>query len=103
MMKLRRWFVAGVLLIAAMGIHSEPVSFADLAKHAEYKDAKISPNGEYLAATAVVKGQTVLALIHLSDSKIKVISPREDDDVIDFAWASPMPCDLHGGPAQGRL
>jgi dipeptidyl aminopeptidase/acylaminoacyl peptidase len=89
MIKLRRWFVAAVLLVAGVGLHAEAVSFADLAKHAEYKEARISPDGKYLAATAVVRGQTVLALIHLSDSKIKVISPREEDDVIYFAWASP--------------
>jgi len=88
-MVLRHEIVALGLLFFSIVLQAQPVSFADLAKHAEYKDAKISPDGEYLAATAVVKGQTVLALIHLADRKIKVISPREDDDIIDFWWAAP--------------
>jgi dipeptidyl aminopeptidase/acylaminoacyl peptidase len=88
-MGLRHWIVALALLLFSIMLQARPVSFADLAKPAEYKDAKISPDGEYLAATAVVKGQTVLALIHLADSKIKVISPRSEDDVLDFWWAAP--------------
>lgn len=85
----RRGLVAALLWLFALAVQAQPVSFADLARHDEYKDAKISPDGEYLAATAVVRGQTVLALIHLADKKIKVISPREDDDVIEFWWAAP--------------
>jgi len=78
-----------VFLLCVSAVHAQSASFADLARHAEYKDVKISPDGEYLAATAVVKGHTVLALIHLSDKKVSVIRPREDDDVTDFWWASP--------------
>ena len=88
-MGLRHGIVALGLLFFSIVLQAQPVSFADLAKHVEYKDAKISPDGEYLAATAVVKGQIVLALIHLADSKIKVISPRSEDDVLDFWWAAP--------------
>ncbi|WP_235605872.1 alpha/beta hydrolase family protein [Rhodanobacter thiooxydans] len=88
-MKVRRWFVAVLLLPLAAALHAQPVSFAELARHAQYETVKISPDGEYLAATAVVKEQTVLALIHLSDMKGKLVRPREDDDVTDFWWASP--------------
>lgn len=76
------------LVLCATTVHAELVSFADLARHAQYKNVKISPDGEYLAATGVVKGHTVLALIHLSDRKVSVIRPREEDDVINFWWAS---------------
>ncbi|GAP65015.1 dipeptidyl aminopeptidase/acylaminoacylpeptidase [Mizugakiibacter sediminis] len=69
--------------------HAAPVAFADLARHEQYKDVKISPDGEYLAATAVVDGQTVLALIHVADMKAMVVRPRQEDDVIDFWWVSP--------------
>jgi dipeptidyl aminopeptidase/acylaminoacyl peptidase len=86
-MDLRRWIVALLLLCTAL--HAQPVSFADLARHQQYRDVKISPNGKYLAATAVVKGQTVLALINLGDKKggTKVI-PREGNEVINFWWAT---------------
>ena len=67
------------------------MSIADLARHAEYRDVKISPDGAYLAATAVVRGQTVLALIHLGagDKKGNLLTPRAGDDVTDFWWVSP--------------
>lgn len=88
-MDLRRWIVAVLLLLLATGLYAQPVSFAELARHAQYENVKISPDGKYLAATAVVKGQTVLALIRLSDKKGTLVRPREEDDVIDFWWASP--------------
>lgn len=100
-MDLRRWMVALGLLLFMAGLQAQPVSFADLARHAEYQNVKISPDGEYLAATAVVRGQTVLALIHLADRKIKVISPREEDDVIDFWWAAPTRVVYNVGLRQG--
>jgi dipeptidyl aminopeptidase/acylaminoacyl peptidase len=77
-----------VFLLCATTLHAQRVSFADLARHAEYKNVKISPDGEYLAATAVIKGKTALALIHISDKKGMVVQPREGDDVIDFWWTS---------------
>ena len=55
---MRRWIVAGLLALAGTVLHAQPVSFADLARHEQYKDVRISPDGKYLAATAVVKGQT---------------------------------------------
>ena len=89
MMNVRRWIVAALLVLGSMLVHAQPVSLADLARHAQYKDVKISPDGKYLAATAVVKGQTVLALIRLSDKKGNLVRPREEDDVTRFWWASP--------------
>jgi dipeptidyl aminopeptidase/acylaminoacyl peptidase len=86
---MRRWIVAGLLVLAGAALHAQPVSFADLARHDQYGEVKISPDGEYLAATAVVKGQTVLALIHLADKKGNVVRPRGEDDVISFHWVSP--------------
>ncbi|MEO7052461.1 MAG: S9 family peptidase, partial [Rhodanobacter sp.] len=87
-MKMR--YILAALLLSCVGmVHSEPVSYADLAKHFEYTEVKISPDGQYLAALSVVNGQRSLALVHLSDKKGRVVQPREGDDVIDFWWASP--------------
>lgn len=80
--------MAALLLFFAGMVQATPVSFADLARHFEYKEVKISPDGQYLAATAVVKNQTVLALIHRTDMKVKVLAPRGTDDVVDFWWGS---------------
>ena len=89
MMALRRAIVALLLLLCMTLLHAQSVSFADLARHTEYETVKISPDGQYLAATAVVKGKTFLALIHIADKKGTLVRPREGDDVIDFWWASP--------------
>ena len=85
----RRWMVVVSLLLCVVALHAQPVSLADLARHAQYKDVKISPDGKYLAATAVVDGRTVLALIRLSDKKGEIVRPREEDDVTSFWWVSP--------------
>jgi acetyl esterase/lipase len=89
MKHLRRGVVA-LLFSCAGALHAQSVSYADLARHQQYRDVKISPDGKYLAATAIVKGQTVLALIDLGDKKggTKVI-PREGNNVSNFWWATP--------------
>ena len=100
-MNLRRWIVALLLLLCTAVLHAESVSLADLARHDQYRDVKISPDGKYLAATAIVKGQTVLALIRLADKKGNVVSPREGNDVINFWWASPTRVVYTVGEHQG--
>jgi len=87
-MDLRRWLVA-LLLLCTAALHAQSVSLADLARHEQYRTVKISPDGKYLAATAIVKGQTVLALIRLTDKKGNLVTPREENNVIDFWWVSP--------------
>jgi len=89
MIKMRRWIVAGMLLLVVTALQAQPVSLADLAKHAQYRDARISPDGHYIAATTMVNNQLVLALINLADNKESIVRPRDGNDVDDFEWASP--------------
>ena len=100
MVDLRRWIVA-LLLLCTFVLHAQSVSLADLARHDQYRNVKISPDGKYLAASAIVKGQTVLALIRLADKKGNVISPREGNDLVDFWWASPTRVVYTVGERQG--
>ncbi|MEO8460807.1 MAG: S9 family peptidase [Dokdonella sp.] len=65
------------------------IPFTDFARHEALLDVKISPDGEYLATTAVVDNQTVLGLIQLSDMKAVRIAPRGIANVVAFEWASP--------------
>jgi dipeptidyl aminopeptidase/acylaminoacyl peptidase len=88
-MEFRRCVVALLMLLLAAALHALPVSFTDLAKHAEHGTVKISPDGSYLATTNVVKGQAVLALIRLSDKTESTVRPRDGNDVINYWWASP--------------
>jgi dipeptidyl aminopeptidase/acylaminoacyl peptidase len=64
------------------------VSMADLARHVQYDNVKISGDGHYLAATTVVKGKPLLALIDLVNEKGVMIKPREGNQVVDVWWAN---------------
>ncbi|HET9817690.1 MAG TPA: alpha/beta fold hydrolase [Rhodanobacteraceae bacterium] len=77
------------LSVAAMA--ATPVSFADLARHTQYKMVKISPDGTHIAATSMLaNGQTVLSLVNLVTKKGINVQPRQGDDVRGFWWASPQ-------------
>lgn len=67
-----------------------PVSFADLARHSQFKMVKISPDGTHIAVTSVLSnGQTVLSLLDLSTMKGTNVRAAGDDDILDFWWVSP--------------
>src|SRR5690348_2634479 len=84
-----RQLAAGLALWAcACASLAATVSFADLARHPQYQEVKISPDGQYIAATAVVKNQTVLALIRIADLRGVTVHQRAQADVIDFWWVS---------------
>ncbi|HET6807124.1 MAG TPA: prolyl oligopeptidase family serine peptidase [Frateuria sp.] len=87
-MNARRW-IGAMGLLCVMALQARPVSLADLARHMQYDAVKISPDGSYVAATAVVKGHTVLALVRLADMKGQLVRPREGDAVTGFWWVSP--------------
>ncbi len=65
------------------------VPYADFARHEQFREVKISPNGEYLAAAAVVDGKAVLSLIRLSDMKGVNLRPRDTRELASFWWVSP--------------
>lgn len=89
-MKVQRILFALMLVIGASAAAADPVSFADLAKHPQFGEVKISPDGAHLAATSVLKdGQTVLTIVDLATRKILNLAPRGNNDVLDFWWASP--------------
>jgi dipeptidyl aminopeptidase/acylaminoacyl peptidase len=71
-----------------MPLAAAEVPVADFARHPAYGDVRISPNGENLVVTTTANDQVVLALVSLADMKLKVLRPREGDDVADFAWVA---------------
>ena len=87
---MKSWgFVSGVFgLLLANAAHAD-IAVADFARHEQYVDASISPDGEYLAAVAVVKGRRVLSLVHLADKKGVNLNPREGDELSTFQWIGP--------------
>lgn len=66
-----------------------PVPLADFARHQQYDDVEISPNGDYLAATAIVDDTRMLSLIRLADMKGFNVKPRDGGEVVEFWWVSP--------------
>ncbi|MDB6163397.1 MAG: peptidase [Xanthomonadaceae bacterium] len=75
---------------AAEPAGSPPASLKDFVRHPEYSYAKISPDGEFLAITALAGKQTVLAVLRLKD--MSVISHTRlmgDRSVGTFDWAGP--------------
>jgi len=78
------------LLAVAAPLLAANVQVADFARHPQYEMVKISPDGEYLAASAIVGGRTILALIHLADMKGVNVVPREGDELAEFDWVAPQ-------------
>lgn len=80
-----------ILLVGLLGwcvVDAAPAEtqLTDFARHARFRDIKISPEGDYVAASAVVDGKAVLSLIHLADMKGVNLRPRDDDEIADFWW-----------------
>jgi len=68
---------------------ADEIPLADFARHAQYEDVKISPDGSHLAATALVNGKRVLALIDVADTRRVDLDSRDFDEIADFWWISP--------------
>ncbi|HRF83107.1 MAG: S9 family peptidase [Xanthomonadaceae bacterium] len=67
-----------------------PIPVQDFVKHPTYSNAKISPNGEYLAMTVDRGDQDVLTVMRTSDlSVVKVNQLPEGRSVGTFYWTSP--------------
>ena len=78
-----------LLLASAQPARAADIPLADFARHDRYRDVKISQDGEYLAASAIVHDKAVLALIHLADMKGVNIVPRDADELAGFSWVAP--------------
>lgn len=78
-----------LLACAALPLAAAEIPLADFARHDRYRDVKISPDGEYLAASAIVRDKAVLSLIHLADMKGVNVVPRDSDELAGFWWVAP--------------
>ncbi len=81
--------ISALVLFAPLAMASADVSLTDFAKHDQYSDVRISPDGKSLSAVAVVNGQRTVALVSVADMTMRTLRPREGDDVADAWWASP--------------
>jgi dipeptidyl aminopeptidase/acylaminoacyl peptidase len=81
-----RLWAAGLSMALAAPVPAQVPALRDLAKHERFRDVKISPDGQYLAVTGVVKDKTVLSLVRLADMSGVNLRPIESDQVQDFWW-----------------
>lgn len=91
-MRIAHWSVLVLAGLGALGANAfvrAEVPLADFARHAQFKDVKISPGGDYLAASAVVGDATVLKLIHRTDMKGVNLPWRDNRELADFWWVAP--------------
>lgn len=80
---------AAVVALATSASAAAQVPLADFARHVQYNSVKISPDGDYLAADAMVEGKRHLALIEIASNKVLTIRPRGDDELSSFTWVGP--------------
>jgi len=78
------------VLVAGAALAAPPVPLKDFARDDEFRFAQISPNGDYLAVTTVVEGQTALGVIDLKSRKVsgQMRFPK-GNEVAAFSWVSP--------------
>lgn len=76
-----------VLSVLPYPLFASGVAFEDLARHLQFSEVKISPDGRHIAATTVVKDKPLLALLDLDTKKGAMVTPREGNQVVDFWWA----------------
>jgi hypothetical protein len=81
--------LAAALLSIAFTATAAEIPLEDFARHAQFRDIKISPDGDYIAASAVVDGKAVLSLVKLDDMKGVNLKPRESGEVYEFWWVAP--------------
>lgn len=88
-MRIQRIVLAGIFLVAGLAVHAaKPIPLAEFAKHMQFKQVKISPDGKHLAASSIIDGKVVLSIIDLANSTGLTVRPRDEDEVYRFWWVS---------------
>ena len=80
--------LAFLVAMATSSAFAREIPLADFARHSQFRDIKISPEGDYLAASSVVDGKAVLSLVRIEDMKGVNLRPREGGEVADFWWVA---------------
>ena len=76
-------------LTAAAEVPALP-AIADFAKKADFAEARLSPNGEYISAMVPKGEQTVLAILRTSDLKpVNFLQLTGSNQVASYSWVGP--------------
>ncbi|WP_028919596.1 S9 family peptidase [Pseudoxanthomonas suwonensis] len=77
-------------LLPGVAAAAQPLPVEEFVKHPLYSNAKISPNGDYLAITVDYGDQDVLTVMRTSDLKILKVNQLPDKKSVgSFYWVSP--------------
>src|SRR6476469_1278356 len=96
----------GVLLAVAVAFPCAAVSVdaAPYAKHDDCETIKLSPNGDYYAATVPMEGKSVLLIVRRADNKGTAgFSLGKNTYVSDFEWVTPSRVIVSMGRKFGAL
>lgn len=89
-MKQLKPLMLALALATAASAHAQTYSVKDFVGHPAYGNARISPNGDYLAVTVDHGDQDVLTILRTSDLKIMKVNQLPDKKSVgQFAWISP--------------
>lgn len=85
--------LTAVLLLSPLAVVAQtvkPHDIEDFIRKQKFKDIKISPTGEYYAATVPVGRKTALAILRRSDNKLmtSMSIPGDRTHVDDFWWVN---------------
>lgn len=92
MTKLKTTGKAGLvlLLLSLLSPALAQPSIEDFVRHAAYKQAKISPDGDYLAITVEWGDQDVLTVLDMSDLEVLKVNQLPDKKSVgEFHWVNP--------------
>ncbi len=90
-MNLLKTLVIVLLLLPGGVLANDQISIQDFVKHPAYSNAKISPNGDYLAITVDKGDQDVLVVMDIKTLKTSSINVLPDKvSVGSFYWVGPQ-------------
>lgn len=88
MKKILPWLTLAVA--CATSTAASAVDVDNFIRRDKFGDIKISPNGDYIAATVPLEKQTILAIIRRSDNEVTArFGVGEHNHVADFTWVNP--------------
>jgi dipeptidyl aminopeptidase/acylaminoacyl peptidase len=87
---MRYLVLAGMLLCAGISQAATAVDVADFAKRDQFDDIKLSPGGDYYAASVPAEEMSGLVIVRRADNKVTATFGRGQGTYIaDFSWVSP--------------
>lgn len=80
-------FLAGVVPGVGAADARKPIPVADFTRDSDFLEAKLSPDGQYLATTRVTDGRVALQVLRLRDLEpVGAFGLKGSADVGDFYW-----------------